>query len=73
MAKLAMQAERRQDALEFIENMLSLKNSNFTEEERLLVMSTFKDSIQQDRNNLELLQYLIKQNKLKKFETPMRI
>lgn len=72
MVKLSTQGGCEEDMLEYLNAYVLVKKDDYNKEERDMISVTIKKHIRKERKSLELLDALVDQPKLKRFEANMR-
>lgn len=72
MVQLSMQGGCEEDILDYLNAYFTVKKDDYNKEERDLISVTLKKLIRKERKSIELLDSLVDQPKLKRFEANMR-
>lgn len=72
MLQLVQQGGIAQDMMEYLNLYFTVKNGDFVKSERDLISVTFKKVVAKERRAIQLLNHLVEQPKLKRYEQSMR-
>ena len=72
MARVAEQAERFDDMVDFLKDVIDAKDKDFTTEERNLLSVGFKNLIGGKRTAIRTISAIEQNPKYKKFEAPLK-
>ena len=72
MVQLVQQSGIEEDMLEYLNSYFSVKQGEFSKSERDLISVTFKKIIVKARRSIQMLEHLVEQPRLKRYESNMK-